>query len=186
MVACVRAQPVKLLLALFILPVAWGVPAELLADRLIPEEGQAEGAASPLAELALFVAMIAWSSVTYGGQLQIAIDSARGRPTNWRRFGEGVRHTFRLAATGLPFLLPLGFILILPDTSWLVPLGAPIVIGAIVCAIVLSARTVLWAPLVIDRGLPLTTALRVAWKSSPIAPGKSSALPSSLVSRSSL
>jgi hypothetical protein len=162
----VRAQPITLILALAVVPMVWYVPASVLGDYLVPPSGSDGSARSVAAHIVVIVATTLWWGTVYAGQLQIAIDVARGGRVTWPRFLEGLRHIGRVSVTALPCTLPLGALIVLPDAPWLehwVLVILPVAVGS---AVLLTARCVLWAPLATDGGLALGTALSIAWSSS--------------------
>jgi hypothetical protein len=165
-VSDVRTRPVALVLALAVAPTLWYLPATALYDAVVPPSGSDGSARSLAAHLVVMVATAAWWAVMYAGQLQIAIDVARGGRVEWSRFPKGVHHTGRAAVTALPCMLPLSAVIVLPDAPWVDVWAVFLVPAAVGTAVVLTARLVLWAPLAIDRGLALGAAFSVAWSSS--------------------
>jgi hypothetical protein len=158
-----KRQPTALLLAVVVAPSAWSVPPDLLRDRLIPPDASASGTVPVWLDIVVLVGSMIWSSVPYGGQLWIAIDAVRGTPVQWRRYREGVRHTFRLALTGLPFAVPIGAAIHLPFDRWPDEWTVPLALGLLMLAIALAARTALWAPLAIETQRSLHGGLAASW-----------------------
>lgn len=74
----VRARPVALILALAVAPTLWYLPATALYEAVVPPSGWDGGARSLAVHLSVMVATTAWWALAYAGQLQIAIDVARG------------------------------------------------------------------------------------------------------------
>lgn len=156
--------PFRLFLMLAVVPTVWGVPADILDDRLIPDEVRRAGSVPPLLDLALVLVTCVWSSVPAGGQLKIAIDAARGKPAKWSPFLEGLRHAPRLFVIELPILVPIAAILFIPEGGWFDVVGLPLILGAFLMAVAIAARTVLWAPLVVDAGGRLGSSLQTSWR----------------------
>lgn len=166
MLRSLRADPLRQLAVLVLIPTLWSVPSELL-DALLPEEPSLEPAVLAL-EVAVLCAMTVWSSLVYGGQVLIALDCARGSKVRWGRFVEGLRYTLPLALTAVPYV----FIVFLPlvffaqvgeDDHGLAFLSLVVTIGAVACFVTLGARTALWAQLMVDGGRPLGRAFAVSW-----------------------
>jgi hypothetical protein len=158
-----KKQPIVLLTALVVLPSIWYVPADVLNDWLIPEGAHASGSVPLWLDLMLLAACTLWACVLLGGQMQIAVDVVRGSDVRWSRFREGAPQGLRIAVTSLPFMLPLGAVLVLPEGEWLDVWALPLLMGAALLAVTLTARTVLWAPLVVDARRPVRGALMISW-----------------------
>jgi hypothetical protein len=158
-----KRQPGPLLAALVVVPTIWYVPADFLNDWLIPDEARASGAVPIWVDLTLIATCTIWSCVLAGGQMQIAVDYVRGSPVRWSRFREGVRQALRVAVTSLPFMAPFGVVLVLPEGDWLEVWALPLLMVAVGLAVTLSARTILWAPLVVDGQRSLGDALMMSW-----------------------
>jgi hypothetical protein len=158
-----KRQPAALLIALVVVPSVWNVPADILYDRLIPEETLVSGTVPLWLDLALLSACTIWSCVLCAGQIQIAIDSARGSRVRWQRFHQGVPHGLRIAVTALPFVLPLIGVLVLPEGDWLDAWALPLLLVAAISAVTLTARTILWAPFAIDGRMSLRSSLTISW-----------------------
>ena len=163
--ADVRVQPVALILALTVAPTVWYLPAAALHDAVVSPSGSDASVRSIVVHILVMAVTTVWWGMVYAGQLQVAIDVARGGRVQWSRFPRGLRHTGRVAVTALPCMLPLGAVIVLPDAPWLDPWAAFLVPVALVTAVVLTARSVLWAPLAIDGGMALGKALSIAWVS---------------------
>lgn len=159
----VKRQPVALPLALVVAPGVWYAPADVLYDRLIPDPAQPSGSAPLWLHVALLGACTIWSCMLWAGELQIAIDSVRGSRVHWQRFREGVRQTFRLAVTAAPLTLLFGGGMVLPEGDWLDVWALPVLLATLMGAVTLAARTILWAPCVIDGRLSLSSGLSVSW-----------------------
>src|SRR5687767_10495087 len=82
----VRAQPVPLTLALVVVPTVWYLPAGALNDLFLPPSGSIGSARSFAAYIVVMIATTVWWGMVYAGQLQIAIDVARGGRVTWSRF----------------------------------------------------------------------------------------------------
>jgi len=161
----VRARPVGVCLALVVVPSAWYAPADLLATWVAPPDAHRATFSSFALQLSVLMVTAIWSCVTYGGQLRIALLIARGRPIDWSQFHRGVSNTAKLAASTLPFMLPLGALALLPAGDWVDNWAILLLPCAVGLAVALTAPTVLWAPLMTDRRLPLLTALSASWQS---------------------
>jgi hypothetical protein len=161
MLTCLRRQPLALLVALAVVPSAWNIPMDLVYDHVVPQEARDAGTAPRLLDAAMLFASVVWGCILYGGQLLIAIDSARGRRVRWRRFREGLSFTWRLTLTTLVFVLPASVVIYLPEGDLLEVLAAPL--AAAVATIILMARTILWGPLIVDARGPLWGTLRASW-----------------------
>jgi hypothetical protein len=158
-----KKQPVVLLTALVVVPSIWYVPADILNDWLTPEGARASGAVPLWLDLMLLAACTLWTCVLLGGQTQIAVDVVRGSPVRWSRFREAAPHGLRIAVTSLPFVLPLGAVLALPEGDWLGVWGFPLLMVVAGLVVTLMARTVLWAPLVIDGRRSVRGGLMLSW-----------------------
>jgi hypothetical protein len=114
-------------------------------------------------QLAMLGATAVWACLLYGGQLLIAIDVARGRRVRLRRFAEGVHHTLRLPATLLPMAVPLLMSPHVPGGAWGEALALVLLVTAVCTTLVLLARTILWAPMLVE-GSSLAGALVASWR----------------------
>jgi len=161
----VRSRPVGLGLALVVVPLAWYAPADLLGAWVAPPDAHRATLPSFALHLSVLIGTTIWSCVTYGGQLRIALQVARGGRLDWSQFHRGVSDTARLAASCLPFMLPIGALLLLPAGDWLDTWAILLLPCTFGLAVALTAPTVLWAPLMTDRRLPLWTAFSASWRS---------------------
>ena len=159
----IRQQPLALFLALAVVPTLWNVPADLAYDQVIPDESRTSGTAPPLLDAVMLSAVIVWSCMLYGGQLLIAIDAVRRERVSWRRFRDGLPQTARLAVTSLPFFLPWAVLMHFPEGPWLDVLALPLIAVTIVIVVILVARTIIWAPLLVDSTLSVSQALAASW-----------------------
>ena len=166
-------QPLGALLAVFVLPGLWMVPANILEKLLVPAE---EGTYGPAAygfdttyglgasprSIAVSWAAYAWNSVAGAAQLSAAIDVARGQRVQWRKFATSVARAPLVFLTTAAVILPF-------EASGLAPFpiysGTMLLVLLIAVVVMLYAmiRTLFWAPLVIDTRRPfwenLTTSL---------------------------
>jgi hypothetical protein len=154
----IRREPIALALSLGIAPTLWSLPADWLRDRLIGAESSPATSMSVLVSVASY----AWGTIPFGGELLIGIDAARGRRVSWTRFREGLRFAPRLLVTVLIVFLPIELVFgVFPqDAGGGVPLAR--LAGSVIVAI-LVARTILWAPYIVDARTALFESLVSSW-----------------------
>ena len=155
----IRRDPIVLPLSLGVLPTIWSLPTEWLRDWLTSPESSPAMSTSVL----LSIASAAWSTVLFGGELLIGIDAARGARVSWARFVEGLRYAPRLFVTVLIVLVPLEVLFVTwPGENASLPAMLPVLAAAVVLPI-LIARTILWAPYMVDAKTPLFEGLVSSW-----------------------
>jgi hypothetical protein len=157
-----KDQPFALSAALIVLPGIWAAPATVLSSWLIPEAAREADTVPWWLDAGVLSASTIWSSAIYAGQLQIAVDSVRGQRVNWERFRQGIPHTFRLAATVLPWFLPLWILMTLP-VEVIEVLALPLFLVVPAALVAVTARTVLWGPWIVDGRLSLRSGWTVTW-----------------------
>lgn len=158
-----KDQAFMAVLALVVLPTLWQVPADVAYDWLIPEESRSGGAVPVLLDIAMLFATSAWGCLLWGGQLLIAIDVARGKPVRFQRFLVGLRYAPRLLVTMVAFG-PIVALIYVPSGERSAWVALSIVLVAVIGTAVLVARTLVWAPMIVDSGRSVLDSLWASWQ----------------------
>jgi hypothetical protein len=164
MLRALGRQPLGALLAVFVLPGLWMVPATIVEERLVPAEDPTFGLGASPRTIAVSWAAYVWSSISGAAQLSAAIDVVRGQRVQWRKFATSVARAPLLFLTTAVVALPF-------EVSGLAPFPPDggkmglVIFFAFVMVIYAMIRTLLWAPLIVNTRRPLWESLTtsLAW-----------------------
>jgi hypothetical protein len=155
-------RPFAVLFVLGFLPAIWTAPAIVLQGELVPADTPLFGPGRSVRTIAISWMISAWTCIWFAGQISAAVDLARGDAIRWRAFVTGVRKAPVLFLAGTVGLAPLELLNLLP----LVPDGLAAGVARVAASgvtIFVVARTILWAPLIVESTQPFWVGLATSW-----------------------